>query len=120
MRRATRNISLTLLLVVWPSSAFALLGVGDKAPPLSISDWVKGAPVDFAKDIGKKIYVVEFWATWCPPCKASVPRLTDFQSLVQASFTFFRMSAWQPFPGRRFTALRTTASTNCDSATPSR
>ena len=41
MRRATRNISLTLLLVLWPTSAFALLGVGDKAPALSISDWVK-------------------------------------------------------------------------------
>ena len=87
MRRATRNISLTVLLFMWPSSAFALLGVGDKAPPLSISDWVKGAPVDFAKDIGKKVYVVEFWATWCPPCKASVPRLTDFQKKYRKDVT---------------------------------
>jgi len=93
MRRATRNISLTLLLVLWPSSAFALLGVGDKAPPLFISDWVKGAPVDFPKDIGKKIYVVEFWATWCPPCKASVPRLTDFQKKYRKDVTIIGVTS---------------------------
>ena len=93
MRRATRKIILTLLLVLWPSSAFALLGVGDKAPPLTISDWVKGAPVDFAKDIGKKIYVVEFWATWCPPCKASVPRLTEFQKKYEKDVTIIGVTS---------------------------
>jgi len=55
------------------------LGVGDKAPPLSIIEWVKGRPVDLKRDAAKKVHVVEFWATWCPPCKMSVPLLTNLQ-----------------------------------------
>lgn len=57
----------------------ALLKEGAKAPPLAKVKWVKGGPVELPQDIGKKIYVLEFWATWCPPCKVSVPLLTDIQ-----------------------------------------
>jgi thiol-disulfide isomerase/thioredoxin len=54
------------------------LRVGDAAPKLSIEKWVKGDAVkSFEKD---KVYVVEFWATWCPPCRKSIPHLTDLQS----------------------------------------
>jgi len=55
------------------------LKVGDPAPPLKIKEWVRGEAVNLAKDATKKIHMVEFWATWCPPCKASVPLLTSFQ-----------------------------------------
>jgi len=55
------------------------LKVGDPAPPLKIKEWVRGEAVNLTKDAAKKIHMVEFWATWCPPCKASVPLLTQFQ-----------------------------------------
>lgn len=66
-----------LLLVTTVSLLAAQLG--DAAKPLDIKDWVKGGPINLADGKGKTIYVVEFWATWCPPCRTSIPHLTEMQ-----------------------------------------
>ena len=54
-----------------------VLTVGDKAPKPDIAHWIKGKEVTgFESD---KIYVMEFWATWCGPCKASMPHISELQ-----------------------------------------
>ena len=53
--------------------------LGEPAAPLKIREWVKGNPVDLASAKGKQVVVVEFWATWCGPCLASIPHLTEMQ-----------------------------------------
>ncbi len=67
------------LMVSACSPASADLNIGDPAPPLTIKEWVQGEPVDLAKDASKKVHIIEFWAVWCPPCKASVPLLSKYQ-----------------------------------------
>lgn len=58
------------------------LGAGDKAPALSIAKWLKGSPVESFE--AGKVYVVEFWATWCGPCRVSIPHLTELQKKYAA------------------------------------
>ncbi len=53
------------------------LAAGSKAPALSVDEIIKGKPVEGLQE--GTAYVVEFWATWCPPCVASIPHLTKLQ-----------------------------------------
>jgi thiol-disulfide isomerase/thioredoxin len=53
------------------------LVVGDDAPPITFTKWMKG---DSIAELNKgKIYVIDLWATWCVPCIAGMPRLTEIQ-----------------------------------------
>ncbi len=53
--------------------------LGDPAGALVLKEIVKGKPVDLAAGKGKQTFVVEFWATWCGPCRVSIPHLTEMQ-----------------------------------------
>ncbi len=52
--------------------------IGSKAPDFTLTD-LDGNKVGLSQYRGKVI-VIDFWATWCPPCKDSIPFL---ESLYQ-------------------------------------
>jgi thiol-disulfide isomerase/thioredoxin len=68
------------------------LKIGDPAPKLAVKSFVKGEPVK-GFDPGKN-YVVEFWATWCGPCKATIPHLTELQKKYP-DVTFIGVSVFE-------------------------
>ena len=50
---------------------------GSPAPALTVDSFVRG-PESKTLELGK-VHVIEFWATWCGPCVASMPHLTELQ-----------------------------------------
>lgn len=79
------------------SSVFAseekVLKPGEKAPELTVSKWVKGEKVEKYKE--DQVYVVEFWATWCGPCKTSIPHLTKLQKEYGDKVQVIGVSVWE-------------------------
>ena len=44
-----------------------------KAPALVVEKWLTDEPATQGKYV-----LIEFWATWCPPCRKSIPKLNEF------------------------------------------
>ncbi|HEY8387426.1 MAG TPA: thioredoxin domain-containing protein [Parasegetibacter sp.] len=71
-----------------------VLQVGDPAPPLKYAKWIQGAnPItELKKD---KLYVIEFWATWCGPCIAAMPHLSELAKKYEGKIDFIGCDVWE-------------------------
>jgi thiol-disulfide isomerase/thioredoxin len=82
---------LTMAVQVYASPERAItLNIGDAAPRLAPQTWLKGAPVLQYKR--GRVYVVDFWATWCPPCITAIPHLNALQKQYAQRLTVVAMN----------------------------
>jgi peroxiredoxin len=54
------------------------VSVSDMAPDFSLKD-AEGGDIRLS-DYKGKVVLLNFWATWCPPCKAEIPWFTEFET----------------------------------------
>jgi thiol-disulfide isomerase/thioredoxin len=74
-----RAIVFFVLLVTLP---FIAAGQRGKAPALALKD-LRGRTVRLS-DYRGKVVLLNFWATWCPPCRAEMPDLVKWQREFRA------------------------------------
>ncbi|MBA4293683.1 hypothetical protein C0431_12035 [bacterium] len=71
---------------------------GDKAPDLKVAKYYQGEKI--AKFEKGKVYVVEFWATWCGPCIDAIPHLNELSKKYKGKAEFVGVNVWDDEEGR--------------------
>src|SRR6185369_778437 len=75
-------LTLLIICLITQAAAFAQTEKIEKLPDISLKD-LKGTTVNLSRYNGT-IILLNFWATWCIPCRAEIPELVKWQKKYQS------------------------------------
>lgn len=92
MKPFLTSLTAMLALAAGLRAAPADLGVGDRAPNLEHVQWIQGQPVPSFEE--GKVYVLDFWATWCGPCVRSIPHINALSQEHADDLSVIGVAIW--------------------------
>jgi uncharacterized protein (TIGR03435 family) len=118
MMRLPSLLVLALVNVVAAPIAVSASGfsVGDAPPPLGLEHVVQGPEGLGARDLSwdslaGQVVVLEFWATWCAPCRAAIPHMNELaDALAGEPVVFISITDEDPETASDFASRRRMAS----------
>jgi peroxiredoxin len=82
-----------------PSENRSAVSAGQKAIAFHAKT-VDGQPVNFPADYKGKVVLLDFWATWCPPCREELPKVVaTYNQYHDKGFDVLGVSLDQPMKG---------------------
>lgn len=101
MKRITSSFAVFMAALMVFAASFTFSGQADAAPlpaPSFSGVTVDGKPFSSASLKGKA-YIVNFFATWCPPCRSEIPDMVAAQKAWEAKgFTFVGIAVNEQVP----------------------